>query len=80
MVLCIGKDGSYLPIPDEIRESEPWELTKVPLENLKNGDKFVAITFCRSPKEYSSKLLMFIQREKKAILEKLGYIHVDVRR
>lgn len=78
IVLRIRKDGDYLPIPDAMRESKPWDLLKIPQEYIEEGDMFVAVTFLRSVSEIPHKKLSCFQAEKVQILQKLGYIYIVV--
>ncbi|XP_034247674.1 uncharacterized protein LOC117649232 [Thrips palmi] len=77
-LLRLNKDGTYLPIPTEITECEPWKLPLIPIEHLENGDKFVAMTFFSSQKEFERRKIASLQKEKTEILKRLGYIHIEV--
>lgn len=77
-VLRLSKDGTYLPIPNQIKECEGWKLPYIPIENLENGEKFVALTFFGCQEEFIEKKIVSIQNEKTKILEKLGYTHIQV--
>lgn len=77
-LLCLSKDGTYLPIPRQIIDCEPWNLPHIPKDNLKNGDKCIAITFFQTEAEFSSRKIVCLQREKAQILKKLGYLHIEV--
>lgn len=77
VLLHISKDGRYLPIPPEMRRSEPWELTRIPAGTIE-GDKFIAITFLTTSSEFSDRKIRWLQRERAAIFKSLGFIHMEV--
>lgn len=77
-MLCLSKDGTYLPIPTELKECEAWKLPYIPKEDLADGKKFIAITFFGNQGEFCNKKITNFQKEKTKILEKLGYVHVEV--
>lgn len=79
VVVRVSRDGCYLPIPNEMIGSQPWKLLRIPPENVKEGDKFIALTFLPHGKEISSKHLLSFYEEKIKILKHLGYSHVLVR-
>ncbi|KAK3920873.1 FAST kinase domain-containing protein 5, mitochondrial [Frankliniella fusca] len=78
VVLRISQEGMFLPIPEEMKSSEPWKITKIPIHQINDGDKFIALTFIRHPNEYISRKISCFQREKKNILHRFGYLHEDV--
>lgn len=61
-----------------MRKTKPWELTRIPLECVENGSKFIAVTFIPKMSEFADKNLTCFQNEKKAILGKLGFITLEV--
>lgn len=78
VVLRISQEGLFLPIPEEMKLSERWEITKIPRQHIEDGDRFLALTFIGQSYEYTSKKISCFQREKKMILQSLGYRHEDV--